>query len=276
MKRRKTITAGRLVYAVCYTVPNPRATKRERKKIREVTQAQVERTRCNTAQRKLELLLAANFSERDPVLTLTFDDAHLPRTAQDGAKCIRKLFAGIREYRRARGQPELKYVYIAEGRHGDHRLHYHLIINGTGNDLELVRSLWVWGEQIDISYLGDHGYDGWAGYLSKERREAALNGKRQWVPSRNLEKPQTRTEWVDDETTVDAPPGAVILDEGGGRNELASCKFIKYLLPMTAPRARVISGSKLSTTYGKREQKRRETLAKPPNCGYNYIQENRA
>ncbi len=89
-----------------------------------------------------------------------------------------------------------------------------------------MRSLWIWGDDIQLNYIRERGYDGWAGYLTKERREASLNGKKQFVGSRNLDRPVTTYAWVDDGTTVDAPPGAQVLDEGGGRNEVASCKYI--------------------------------------------------
>lgn len=231
MKRRKTIRAGRLVWDITYTVPRPNANKQERTRIREVTEEQVARTNANTAQRKLEMLMATNFDEGDLVLTVTYRDADLPDSADVTRKHLGKVFAQMRAYRKARGLPDLKYIYVLEGRHGDHRPHAHIIINAAGGDLELMRSLWIWGDDIQLNYIRERGYDGWAGYLTKERREASLNGKKQFVPSRNLDRPVTTYEWVDDGTTVDAPPGAQVLDEGGGRNEIASCRFVKYLMP---------------------------------------------
>ena len=123
---------------------------------------------------------------------------------------------------------------------------------------ELFKSLWLWGDDVQLNYIRERGYDGWAGYLTKERREASLNGKKQFVGSRNLARPTTTYEWVDDGTSVEAPPGAQVLDEGGGRNEIASCKFVKYLLPWSAAahnnnatrtHTRVVSGLECSITY---------------------------
>lgn len=233
MKRRKTIRAGRLVWDCTYTVPRPNASKQERKRIREVTEEQIARTNANTAQRKLEQLLACNFDDTDLVLTVTYRDADLPASADVTRRHLGKVFAQMRAYRKARSLPDLKYIYVLEGRHGDHRPHAHIIINAVGNDLELMKSLWIWGDDIQINYIRERGYDGWAGYLTKERREASLNGKKQFVGSRNLARPVTTYEWVDDGTSVEAPPGAQVLDEGGGRNEIASCKYIKYLMPKT-------------------------------------------
>lgn len=267
MKRRKTIRAGRLVWDVTYTVPRPNASKQERKRIREVTEEQIQRTNANTAQRKLEMLMATNFDEGDLVLTVTYRDADLPDSADVTRKHLGKVFSQMRAYRKARDLPELKYIYILEGRHGDHRPHAHIIINAAGGDLELMRSLWIWGDDIQLNYIRERGYDGWAGYLTKERREASLNGKKQFVGSRNLDRPVTTYAWVDDGTTVDAPPGAQVLDEGGGRNEIASCRFVKYLMPKntyynthaTRTRTRVVAGLECSITYDTRMEKRKRT-----------------
>lgn len=267
MKRRKTIRAGRLVWDVTYTVPRPNASKQERKRIREVTEEQIQRTNANTAQRKLEMLMATNFDESDLVLTVTYRDADLPDSADVTRKHLGKVFSQMRAYRKARGLPNLKYIYVLEGRHGDHRPHAHIIINAAGGDLELMRSLWIWGDDIQLNYIRERGYDGWAGYLTKERREASLNGKKQFVGSRNLARPVTTYEWVDDGTTVDAPPGAQVLDEGGGRNEIASCRFVKYLMPKntyynthaTRTRTRVVAGLECSITYATVMEKRKRT-----------------
>lgn len=267
MKRRKTIRAGRLVWDITYTVPRPNASKQERKRIREVTEEQVARTNANTAQRKLEMLMATNFDDTDLVLTVTYRDADLPDSADVTRKHLGKVFAQMRAYRKARGLPDLKYIYVLEGRHGDHRPHAHIIINAAGGDLELMRSLWIWGDNIQLNYIRERGYDGWAGYLTKERREASLNGKKQFVGSRNLDRPVTTYAWVDDGTTVDAPPGAQVLDEGGGRNEIASCRFVKYLMPKntyynthaTRTRTRVVAGLECSITYDTVVEKRKRT-----------------
>nr|DAZ56746.1 MAG TPA: replication protein A [Caudoviricetes sp.] len=267
MKRRKTIRAGRLVWDITYTVPRPNASKQERKRIREVTEEQIQRTNANTAQRKLEMLMATNFDESDLVLTVTYRDADLPDSADVTRKHLGKVFSQMRAYRKARDLPELKYIYILEGRHGDHRPHAHIIINAAGGDLELMRSLWIWGDDIQLNYIRERGYDGWAGYLTKERREASLNGKKQFVGSRNLARPVTTYAWVDDGTTVDAPPGAQVLDEGGGRNEIASCRFVKYLMPKntyynthaTRTRTRVVAGLECSITYATVVEKRKRT-----------------
>lgn len=128
--------AGRLVWDAVYTVPRPNASKQERKRIREVTEEQIQRTNANTAQRKLEQLIACNFADNDLVLTATYRDEDLPESADVTRKHLGKVFSQMRAYRKARGLPDLKYIYVLEGRHGDHRPHAHIIINAIGGDLE--------------------------------------------------------------------------------------------------------------------------------------------
>lgn len=170
MKRRKTIRAGRLVWDVIYTVPRPNASQHERKRIRAVTAEQVAQTNCNTAQRKLEMLMATNFEPDDLVFTATYRDEDLPADPAVTRRRLTKVFAQIRAYRKARGLPELKYIYVLEGRHGDHRPHVHIVMNAVGNDLELVKSLWIWGDNVDMKMIGDRGYDVWAGYFAMSSR----------------------------------------------------------------------------------------------------------
>ncbi|HJC13931.1 MAG TPA: hypothetical protein H9936_09530, partial [Candidatus Agathobaculum intestinigallinarum] len=96
-----------------------------------------------------------------------------------------------------------------------------------------------------------------------------------FVGSRNLERPVTTYDWVDDGATVDAPPGAQVLDEGGGRNETASCRYIKYLLPKRhtdknlRARTRVVAGLECSTTYESRMEKKPKPSRQTRKTAYN-------
>ncbi|MFR0942180.1 MAG: hypothetical protein ACLSF2_07435 [Butyricicoccus sp.] len=49
-------------HEITYTVPRPNASHHDRKRIREVTEEQIQRTNANTAQRKLEMLMATNLT----------------------------------------------------------------------------------------------------------------------------------------------------------------------------------------------------------------------
>lgn len=114
MKRRKTIRAGRLVHDCAYTMCFPSDAPRARREKRKCTSAARQRMNLKRAAQKLELSLAANFGQRDLVLSLGYDDAHLPETREAAVACLRKLLRQLRTVRKRNGQ-ELKYIYVTEG-----------------------------------------------------------------------------------------------------------------------------------------------------------------
>lgn len=234
-KRLKTVTAGRLVVAVLYSTPTPRSTPEERAALREISSAAQMAMNNRRAWQRLELLLASNFTRRDLVVELTYDDAHLPSSRPEAVKLVRKFLTWLRAHRKARDQ-ELRYVYITEQLSAEGgRLHHHLVINGTGSaDLEVLRSLWPYGN-IKLEQMDDwQGYEALAKYLTKEPREVGRPepGKKCWVGSKNLKKPVAESEMVKDTLTLAAPPGAIILSAPPPiRNQFGEFATIKYIKP---------------------------------------------
>ena len=234
-KRLKTITAGRLVVVGCYTIPSPRSSPQERRALREISSAAQMELNAKRAWQKLELLLAANFGRRDLHVVLTYDDEHLPPDREAARNLIRKLLKLLRAHRKARGQ-ELKYIYVTEQLSAEGgRLHHHLVLNGTGADLEVLCSLWPYGE-VELEQLDTwQGYEALAKYLTKEPREVGRPepGKKSWTSSMNLAKPATESEIVKDNLTVAAPPGVIILSAPPPiRNEFGEFVTLKYYLPI--------------------------------------------
>lgn len=233
-KRKKTITAGQLVLVAMASMPLPR----------DPDFVRAEKSRCMSAARarmnlkqscqKLELLLAANFTNNDYYITLTYDDEHLPSSRSAAKKLLTKFVTRLRTHRRARNQ-ELKYIYVTEGLHGGKRLHHHIVINGY-NDIDDIISLWSYGNtkhtHIDPQQFGDL-----ARYLTKEPRDGiAQNGKRCWTPSLNLIKPTAQSEIVADDLSLVAPKGAVILERVENQTEFGEFVYLKYFLPDPTPR----------------------------------------
>ena len=210
-KRLKTITAGRLVVVGCYTIPTPRSTERERKALREISSAAQMTINANRSWQRLELLLAANFGRRDLHVVLTYDDEHLPANRQAAVQRVRKMLPQLRAVRKSRGQ-ELKYIYVTEQLSSEGgRLHHHMVVNGTGADLDVLRSLWPYGE-VELETLDTwQGYEALAKYLTKEPRELGKPevGARNWAASIGLTKPKVESEIVKDNLTVAAPPRAI-------------------------------------------------------------------
>ena len=234
-KRIKTITAGRLVVVGCYTIPTPRSSDRERRALREISSAAQERMNLKRSWQKLEVLLAANFTRHDLHLVLTYDDDNLPPDRSEAVKRLKKMIVQLRAHRRARDQ-ETRYIYVTEQLSSEGgRLHHHMILNGTGADLEVVRSLWPYGEvELEALDLWE-GYEALAKYLTKEPRECGKpeTGARTWAASIGLKKPKVESETVRDHLTIAPPPGAIILSAPPPvRNEFGEFTTIKYYLPM--------------------------------------------
>lgn len=121
-KRRKQIIAGRLVSECAYTVAYPHDPEHVRQEKRKISTKARQRQNIKTACKTLELLLAANFSMRDIVLTLTYRDKDLPHRREDAVKCLKKFFRDLRQHRKKRGE-ELKYIYAVEGEEPDAAYH---------------------------------------------------------------------------------------------------------------------------------------------------------
>ncbi len=232
-QRRKVVTAGRYIRAIQYSLncePDVRRTRLPKTQISSVAQ---EAMNLKHSWQKLKALIASNFSNSDLVVTLTYSDKALPRTKRDAEKHLKAFIRKFRTARRSVGS-ELPYLYVTEMGHSSGRLHHHMITTSTGNDLETIRSLWKHGDEIDISYIGVKGYDGWARYLSKEPRELGRHyvGERMWRASKGLLKPNVYYGWVNDPLTInDLPPGSFVIDRQSRNNGYGEFTYIEAMLP---------------------------------------------
>jgi len=242
-KRLITVTAGRLVYCVCYTQALATDSEKVRAAKNKCSSLARQKLNFNAAYKKLQLLICANFNRHDLWITFGFDDVHLPPNRKEAKKIIQKFMDRLRDARSADGEI-LKYVYAPHELQddGSRRLHFHLIINATPGqkDYEMIRSLWEWGSNIEIDPLSETAYyhnDDFleiAQYMVRERDpDAPLTavGDKGFVGSRNLLKPQRDSDMVEDNLTVMAPPGAYIIDTDEKQNEYGHYKYISYLLP---------------------------------------------
>ena len=252
MKAIKHIRAGLLNIEVIGNIPEPKAKKNRAGRSRPTCPAQLfYNNKCSW--KELELLIANNFGKGDSVVTLTYNDEHLPANKTAAKACARKFLRKLREVRKRRGE-ELLYVYTTEGFHGaeqnelfgwdsaleDKRLHHHLVLNGS--EVEELRSLWEYGE-IRVEPADIHYYRELAKYLTKEAREEgrAKPGERTWCASRNLDR-DYKVEYIEipmDGVTLTAPEGAINYEQFHEKNPygFADCIGARYLLyPKDMPR----------------------------------------
>ena len=234
-KRKKVIRAGSLVWATICTPPAPCDPEHIRAAKSRATTAARNALNLKAAYRRLEMLLAANFVPTDFMVTLTYRPEDLPPTRKHALKLLRKFIKQLREYRKARGLT-LKYIYVTEGLHGDKHFHHHLIINAAAGDYEVIRSLWVWGEQVDFEPLAEREYSQMAHYLTKESVAGKPNGAQLWTGSRNLTKPTVETSWTDANEPLTVPAGCVVIEREERQNEFGSFSYIKYRVLPPQPR----------------------------------------
>lgn len=224
MNAIKHITAGPLNIRVMGKIPDRRKRKRAARTQTTSPAQQFYNKKCSW--RELELKIAANFGSKDYMVTLTYDDDHLPPDKKSAKNLLRKTIRKLKSARKKRSET-LKYIYVTEGLHGkqsadyfdedsaleDKRIHHHMVINGTGpGDLEEIKSLWPYGYMIRIEPIDVRYSQELAKYLSKEAREFGQQkpGERMWVASTNLEKYEV--EYIEipcDGITLSPPQGAV-------------------------------------------------------------------
>ena len=242
-KTLKQVRSGRLVCAVVYTTPTAVDSPKARAQKQKASTAARERLNARTSFQKLERTLAANFDDGDLYITLTYDDKHLPESRDKAVRRIRSFLSKLRGARKARGQP-LGYIYVTEGCGPGGRLHHHVVLNSTGDDLEEIRRLWIYGDNVELRRLRfdrDYTYEDLASYLTKEPREWGHPqvGERTWTPSLGLARPEETTEDVPDYLTLTAPPEAIAVEyQPPIRNGYGEYAWIKYMLPRGTGRKR--------------------------------------
>lgn len=245
-KAIKHIRAGLLNIEVIGAVPEKKPQQRRGSKAK-TTSAAMQFYNYKCSWRNLELLIAKNLL-RGMVITLTYDDEHLPANRDCAIKLFKRFIRNLNKSRRQRGET-LLYFYNVEGMHGaekndyfgndthleDHRIHHHFVVNG--DDLEEIRSLWEYG-YARMEPLNIHYYRELAKYLTKEASEGkAKPGERTWNCSRNVKRIDMDTDvvYIDIPTegvTLTAPEGAIDYTQFHEKNPygFADCIGARYLL----------------------------------------------
>lgn len=237
-KRRKTIYAGNLVKVVEYTPPMPRDTPQQRAAKHKATTEAQKRLNYRTAQGKLEVKLAANFTARDYFCTFTYAPGREPRSRKEANQHKAQYVRKVRAQRRKRGQV-IKWVFSVENKHGEGRYHLHAVISSADPSLDFdeLRSLWPYGH-VEIARLFDseHMFNTWldvARYMTKERPEDGKDctpvGAQIYSCSRNFTPPRIETEWIDEGAPLDVPPGAFIIERAEVVNEYSRYRYLKYM-----------------------------------------------
>lgn len=236
-KFKRIIVAGPLVVEAVYPAPHPRDSRTVRQGKKALSSQAQQMMNLKYAYQKLELLIAANFGQRDIYATLTYDNTHLPKNRQESLKRIHAFLKRLRKARRDKGQ-ELRYIYVTEHKHRhenfymDGRWHHHILINTTGEDYDQIRQLWGQGniEFRSIRVDKERHFESLARYFCKEQRDKL--GLRLWSGSRNLRKPERECFRVPDDTPLKMPPPSraiPLMDTGNVDTVYGHYRYIKYI-----------------------------------------------
>ena len=229
MKTKKIIVAGALVREVIYSRAGARETPTVRQAKRRTSSEAQQRLNARYSWEKLELMLAANFLPRDLVVTLTFDDGHLPATRAEAAARLKKFRSELARIRTAAGQ-EMRMIWTIENKSGDGRWHVHLVVNQTGDDFREILQCWPNGGNTEIRRLRvdkQKNYESLARYMCKEARERS--GLRSWSYTRSCRHPEIETFPVPDDTRIEVPEDATVILQEQKRTEWTEFEFVKYL-----------------------------------------------
>ena len=237
-KTKKIIMAGLLRVEAIYPRVEARDGDRARAAKRKASSEAQKRLNAIHSWQKLEYGLAENYRHGDLWITVTYDDAHLPKTRAQARRRFLYFLQKLQKERKAQGR-EAVVFWNTEHKHRDEdhwmdaRWHHHFFLNATGDDYELVRRLWTYGSNVYIEQLHidrEHSYEALARYMCKESQDKV--GQHCWCCTRNARKPEIRTVRVESDEQLQIPRGALALrNESGDDYEFAKWRVVKYLLP---------------------------------------------
>lgn len=249
LRYRETV-GGPLVRRSLSPQPASREAPEIRAEKRKLSSEAQKRMNVKNSWAKLMFRLAANFVPGDLVVTLTYDDKHLPKDRAAALAKLKTFRANMTKARRRRGK-EFLAAYSTEHLHSssrpmeDGRFHHHLVINATGDDFREIMAAWPYGSNIEIHPLEiskDRTYETLARYMAKERQETA--NAHVWSCTRNCRKEETESRLVPDDWTMNVPETAVHVRRESKTTEFGFFEVVEYIdadprtLRRQRPRAR--------------------------------------
>lgn len=185
--REKKIYSGKILEIDIYPI-SFQERKQSRKKKEKESLPKQKNLNDKNARKHLIRLINTNFTDRDLVVHLTYDDMNLPKEEKDAKRDVDNFLRRVKHYRRKNNLEELKYVAVIEYREQEEgkkkvRMHHHVIINDM--DRDKVEELWGKGRaNADRLKEDEYGYEALARYITKDPK-----GKKRWKQSRNLKQP---------------------------------------------------------------------------------------
>lgn len=148
------------------------------------------------AERQLARIMAANFTNDDYKLELTYSPDNLPEDTERAKKDLKNFLARMSRARKKQGLPPMKYIYSLEVGERTKRIHFHMVISGGMKPRDIQK---IWGkgyvDKIKPLMFDETGLRGIARYMCKQRvsadgTETEAAGMKRYQCSQNCIKPQ--------------------------------------------------------------------------------------
>lgn len=128
---------------------------------------------------KMIKLFNDNFSNKDILVTYTYNQDNTPKSIEEVSKDIKSNIRLIKEYRNKNMLPKLRYIAFIKSKEGlENTIYrYYMILSGD-TDRKVLESLWEKGMCNTHRLQGDEfGFEGLARYI--------FMGSRTWIYKHN-------------------------------------------------------------------------------------------
>ncbi|MCD7818871.1 MAG: hypothetical protein LUH07_07445 [Lachnospiraceae bacterium] len=189
----KVYDLGKRKWIDKYYPGNYGAPGRPRNKKRKKTPEDIARVNQRNKEKKVQLLILANFKEGDWHLILTYKKEERPPDMDHAKKDISEFMDGMRRECKKLGIP-FKWIRVTEvGKRGG--CHHHLVIENFPGVVKLVQKYWTHGRTHFTPLYEDGEFEDLAEYLVKKETKEEWTGC-SYSRSRNLVIPEPEKEIV--------------------------------------------------------------------------------
>lgn len=224
----------------------------------------------NQAVRRLARILNCNFTTKDLLVTLTYDDEHIPASIEEADKAC-SLFMRRLNRELALSEVKARSVWVTADKDSKTgkpvRLHHHIVLSGDGIILKTegkvlngyvgigrnLTEVWKAGF-VNIEQLSQQDdYTPIAAYLVKQTIN--VPDAKKWHTSRGMEKPVLVSETIVECSSELKAPGGADVKEVGHYDAETGTHYIRYIRKQKEP-------------AGKEEELKRKFINRYGNRGY--------
>lgn len=164
---------------------------------RKRTPEDIARQNKTNREKKVQLLIMANFHEGDWHLVLKYTKDKRPGSYKEAKQQVQKFLREMRNAYKKAGH-QFKYIYVTErGKQG--ACHHHLIIEDIAapelNTKKMVLKFWQYGSKAFIPLYEDGEFENLAEYIVKKETKEEQDGCT-YSRSRNLVVPEPQREVI--------------------------------------------------------------------------------